>query len=95
MSQDIMGQLCEVLESRKSASGDDSYVASLYEQGLDKILEKVGEEAVENMLRRFKENLLADLAYRASKKKLIDNYSFIKKGRRTLWDLAGKSYLLF
>lgn len=50
MSQDIMGQLCEVLESRKSASGDDSYVASLYEQGLDKILEKVGEEAVETIL---------------------------------------------
>ena len=39
-----------ILESRKSASGDDSYVASLYEQGLDKILEKVGEEAVETIL---------------------------------------------
>ncbi len=50
MSQDILRQLCNVLESRKDASGDDSYVASLYEQGIDKILEKVGEEAVETIL---------------------------------------------
>ena len=50
MNPDILGQLCEVLESRKNASGDDSYVATLYEQGLDKILEKVGEEAVETIL---------------------------------------------
>jgi phosphoribosyl-ATP pyrophosphohydrolase len=50
MNKDIMGQLCAVLESRKQASEDDSYVASLYNQGLDKILEKVGEEAVETIL---------------------------------------------
>lgn len=50
MNKDIMGQLCAVLESRKQGSEDDSYVASLYNQGLDKILEKVGEEAVETIL---------------------------------------------
>lgn len=50
MNKDIMGQLCAVLESRKQSSEDDSYVASLYKQGLDKILEKVGEEAVETIL---------------------------------------------
>lgn len=50
MNKDIIGQLSEVLESRKQASQDDSYVASLYNYGLDKILEKVGEEAVETIL---------------------------------------------
>jgi phosphoribosyl-ATP pyrophosphohydrolase len=50
VNKDIIGQLSEVLESRKQASQDDSYVASLYNYGLDKILEKVGEEAVETIL---------------------------------------------
>ncbi len=50
MTKDIIKQLCKVLESRKQADKDDSYVASLYDQGLDKILQKVGEEAVETIL---------------------------------------------
>ena len=44
---DILQQLAQVLEQRKSASSDQSYVASLHQQGLDKILEKVDEEANE------------------------------------------------
>lgn len=39
--------LSTVLEARKADSPDDSYVASLYAKGLNKILEKVGEEATE------------------------------------------------
>lgn len=50
MSESILDQLGDVLESRKGASPDSSYVASLYHQGLNKILEKVGEEAVETVL---------------------------------------------
>jgi len=50
MSDSVLRQLCEVLESRKQASAEDSYVASLYSEGLNKILEKVGEEAVETIL---------------------------------------------
>ena len=50
MSQTILEQLGDVLESRKGASPDSSYVASLYHKGLNKILEKVGEEAVETVL---------------------------------------------
>jgi phosphoribosyl-ATP pyrophosphohydrolase len=50
MSDSVLQQLSEVLESRKQASADDSYVASLYAKGLNKILEKVGEEAVETIL---------------------------------------------
>ena len=38
---DILNQLHEVLEARKGADPDSSYVASLYGKGLNKILEKV------------------------------------------------------
>jgi phosphoribosyl-ATP pyrophosphohydrolase len=47
MSDDVLRQLAEVLEQRKSATADSSYVASLYDKGLDAILKKVGEEATE------------------------------------------------
>lgn len=50
MSADILEQLSEVLEARKRKDPDSSYVASLYAAGEDKILEKIGEEAIETIL---------------------------------------------
>jgi len=47
---DILQQLAIVLEQRKTSDSSISYVASLHEKGLDKILEKVGEEAIETVL---------------------------------------------
>lgn len=47
MSNDILHQLHTVLEDRKNAAADSSYVASLYHKGLESILKKVGEEATE------------------------------------------------
>ena len=47
---DILTQLAEVLEQRKQASADSSYVASLYAKGEDAILKKVGEEAAETLI---------------------------------------------
>ena len=47
---DVLTQLAEVLESRKGASPETSYVASLYDKGLDAILKKVGEEATETVM---------------------------------------------
>ncbi len=47
---DVLTELASILEQRKSASVADSYVASLHEKGLNKILEKVGEEATETIL---------------------------------------------
>lgn len=46
----ILQQLDQVLAERKHADADSSYVASLYARGLNKILEKVGEEAVESII---------------------------------------------
>ena len=47
---DILNALDQVLEERKQAPPDTSYVSSLYNKGLNKILEKVGEEATETIL---------------------------------------------
>lgn len=47
---DVLGHLARIVQERKQASPDSSYVASLYHKGLNKILEKVGEEAIETML---------------------------------------------
>ncbi len=44
---DTLDKLAEVLEARKSAPADSSYVAGLYAAGLDAVLEKVDEEAAE------------------------------------------------
>ena len=44
---DVLGRLADVIEGRKEASADESYVASLYAGGIDTILKKVGEEATE------------------------------------------------
>ncbi|MGP5408062.1 bifunctional phosphoribosyl-AMP cyclohydrolase/phosphoribosyl-ATP diphosphatase HisIE [Psychrobacter celer] len=46
----ILQQLDQVLAERKHADSDSSYVASLYAKGLNKILEKVGEEATESII---------------------------------------------
>jgi len=50
MADDVLMQLAQVLEARKSAAPDSSYVASLYAKGLDTILKKVGEEATETVI---------------------------------------------
>lgn len=47
---ELLSQLESVLQQRKSSDPNDSYVASLYQKGLNKILEKVGEEATETVL---------------------------------------------
>ena len=46
----VLEQLQAVIEERKQAAADSSYVASLNAKGLNKILEKVGEEATETIL---------------------------------------------
>jgi phosphoribosyl-ATP pyrophosphohydrolase len=47
---DVLNQLATVLESRKGADPDSSYVAKLYAKGLDAILKKIGEEATETVM---------------------------------------------
>ena len=47
---DILSALGDILEQRKEAAADSSYVSSLYHKGLNKILEKIGEEATETII---------------------------------------------
>jgi phosphoribosyl-ATP pyrophosphohydrolase len=47
---DVLRELCEMLQARKTADPASSYVASLYAKGLDGILKKVGEEATETVI---------------------------------------------
>jgi len=47
---EILKRLEEVIESRKTADPDSSYVAKLFAKGSKKIAQKVGEEGVETAL---------------------------------------------
>jgi len=50
-SNDILDQLSQILAERKaSGNSGSSYVAQLHGKGLNKILEKVGEECTETLL---------------------------------------------
>jgi phosphoribosyl-ATP pyrophosphohydrolase len=50
MNNDILSQLTQIIESRRHMDAETSYVASLHKKGLNKILEKVGEECTETIL---------------------------------------------
>ncbi len=43
----LLAELEEIIDERRSANPDESYVAKLFAKGINKIAQKVGEEAVE------------------------------------------------
>ncbi len=47
---DVIDTIAATVAARRDANPQTSYVASLNEKGIDKILQKVGEEAVEVIL---------------------------------------------
>lgn len=47
---DVLQQLGDILAERRNSDPDTSYVAQLHHKGLNKILEKVGEEATEAII---------------------------------------------
>lgn len=50
MNDNILQRLTEMLEARKQASPESSYVARLFSKGEDAILKKIGEESTEVVL---------------------------------------------
>jgi len=50
MSDAILKRLADVIDSRRGADPDTSYVARLFAKGEDTILKKIGEEATETVL---------------------------------------------
>ena len=47
---DFLYYLEDIIELRKKTSPDESYVAKLFKKGINKIAQKVGEEAVETVI---------------------------------------------
>jgi phosphoribosyl-ATP pyrophosphohydrolase len=47
---DILTRLAAILATRREADPETSYVARLHREGLNKILEKLGEECTETLL---------------------------------------------
>ena len=47
---EVLAELAGVLEARKGADPESSYVAKLYAKGLDAMLKKIGEEATETVM---------------------------------------------
>lgn len=50
MEIDVLSELAKTLEKRKKESENSSYVAGLHAKGLNKILEKIGEESIETII---------------------------------------------
>ncbi len=50
MKDEVLAELYATLRARKGADPKVSYVASLYQKGLDTILKKIGEEAAETLI---------------------------------------------
>ena len=46
---DTISKLTQILQDRKGADPKDSYVSSLYFEGLEKILDKISEESEETL----------------------------------------------
>lgn len=46
----FLSELEQIIEQRRQADAADSYVASLFRKGINKIAQKVGEEAVETVI---------------------------------------------
>ena len=47
---DVLERLTELMAARRQGDAESSYVASLHQKGLDKILKKVGEESAETII---------------------------------------------
>ena len=52
----FLTELEEIITERKKTNADNSYVASLFREGINKIAQKVGEEAVETVIEAKDEN---------------------------------------
>ena len=59
---DTLEKLADVIEARKAAAAGESYVASLFDKGMNTILKKIGEETAETIVAA-KEDDDAQLVY--------------------------------
>ncbi|WP_027720032.1 MULTISPECIES: phosphoribosyl-ATP diphosphatase [unclassified Desulfurobacterium] len=62
---EVFEKLYEIIEERKRTLPEGSYTASLFKKGEDRILQKVGEEAIEAIL-AFKSGSRKEIVYETS-----------------------------
>ncbi|WP_457569691.1 phosphoribosyl-ATP diphosphatase [Desulfurobacterium sp.] len=62
---EVFEKLYEIIDERKRTLPEGSYTASLFKKGEDRILQKVGEEAIETIL-AFKSGNRQDIVYETS-----------------------------
>ena len=74
-----LDRLYEVIASRKGADPETSYTARLFEKGMPKIAQKVGEEAVETVIE----------GMRGDKDRLISESADLLYHLNVLWAAAG------
>ena len=85
MSDEILKKLAALIEERKEANPDSSYVAGLYQLGTAKIAQKVGEEAVETVI----EALQLDAGRPGAKERLAEESADLIFHLMVLWAHLG------
>lgn len=61
----LLNRLFKIIKSRKEKMPKNSYTSSLFQEGLDKITQKVGEEAIEVVIaaqKESKERIISEMA---------------------------------
>ncbi len=81
----LLEQLFAVLEDRKQANPEESYVAQLYQRGTAKIAQKVGEEAVETVI----EAMRAEADVPGAREKLASESADLLFHLMVLWSHLG------
>lgn len=55
-NSEFLDKIEQLIDERKSHDPADSYIAELYDKGIEKISQKTGEEAVETIIAALKES---------------------------------------
>ena len=79
MTKDILEDLFQTIEARKDGDPAQSYVASLFDKGTEKIAQKIGEEATETIIEAIKKD----------KEKLAQESADLLFHLMVLWSDAG------
>ena len=77
----ILSELEGVIRQRKESLSDDSYTASLFKAGLDRLIQKVGEEAIEVVIE----------AKNGDKERLVNESADLLFHLMALWEAQGVS----
>lgn len=67
----LLDELAVVLEARKQETPESSYVASLYQEGTNRILQKIGEESTELIIAAKDNSATSELRNNSSRDEVV------------------------